>query len=59
MERQFFLAARADYQVAEVRINGREHEPSTHALFAQDWPRPAMMAAARAFVLLVHPDEPH
>jgi uncharacterized protein DUF6348 len=56
---KFFLAARKDYQVAEVRINGRVHAPSSQALLAQDWPRPAELTAARAFVLLVHPDDGH
>lgn len=53
---KFFIAAQEGYEIAEVRINGRLHEPSTEALLGMDWPRPAKMTAARTFVLLVHRD---
>lgn len=54
---KFFIAARAGYEVAEVRINGRAHEPSTAALLAQNWPRPTELTAARTFILLIHRDD--
>jgi hypothetical protein len=54
---KFFLAAVDEFETAEVRINGRVHEPSSQALLALDWPRPTEFASARTFILLVHPEQ--
>jgi hypothetical protein len=45
-----------DVTRCEVRINGREHEPSAAALAALDWPRTVRFGLARTFVLLVGPE---
>ncbi|MFC6015268.1 DUF6348 family protein [Plantactinospora solaniradicis] len=46
----------AGAEVAEVRINGREHPESGKALLALPWPRPSEPVFAKTFALLVHPE---
>jgi hypothetical protein len=54
---RLFVGQGGDFTNCEVRINGILHEPSSAALAIMDWPHTEKMSTARAFLLLVHPEE--
>jgi hypothetical protein len=51
---KFYIAGSRDWETAEVRINGRRHDPASLALSALDWPRPEVLTSARTYTLLLH-----
>jgi hypothetical protein len=54
---RLFVGQGGDFTSCEIRINGVLHEPSSAALTVMDWPRTEKMSTARAFLLLIHPEE--
>lgn len=42
--------------VAELRLDGQVHGPASDALAAMEWPRAEAFAAARIYVLVLHPE---
>jgi Family of unknown function (DUF6348) len=54
---RLYVGQGGDFTGCEVKINGVPHEPTSAALAVMGWPHTEEMRAARAFLVLVHPEK--